>query len=292
MKFNNILLIFFVTIVTLSYLISNVNCREFDFSEHPNVQVLSSKNINSFISSSKPSVIVYYGKNKESDKVLQNIFLKVADQYYEEENNELLFGVLNLDTDIKVKNSHLIDSTPTIIYYKKGAEIAEFGGKKTRSTFEKFLENPLAPIKSSTGPGSWSHIESQVAHLNARNFSSYISNHPEGVLVMFFTAGCGHCTKMKPAFGEASQIAIEKNIGSLAAVDCGVSQKVCEKFKIESYPNIYYFKDGKNVDKYNGDRSVNSLIEFLEKNNNNNNNDDNNISSNGNKKSKKVKNEL
>ncbi|EAL73429.1 hypothetical protein DDB_G0267952 [Dictyostelium discoideum AX4] len=276
MKFNNILLIFFVTIVTFSFIISNVNCREFDFSEHPNVQVLSSKNINSFISSSKPSVIVYYGK--------------IADQYYEEENNELLFGVLDLDTDIKVKNSHLIDSTPTIIYYKKGAEIAEFGGKKTRSTFEKFLENPLAPIKSSTGPGSWSHIESQVAHLNVRNFSSYISNHPEGVLVMFFTAGCGHCTKMKPAFGEASQIAIEKNIGSLAAVDCGVSQKVCEKFKIESYPNIYFFKDGKNVDKYNGDRSVNSLIEFLENNNNNNNN--NNISSNSNKKSKKVKNEL
>ncbi|KAM9991597.1 hypothetical protein ACTFIZ_005013 [Dictyostelium cf. discoideum] len=278
------LLIFFITIFTLSFIISNVNCREFDFSEHPNVQVLSSKNINSFTSSSKPSVVVYYGKNKESDKVLQNIFLKVADQYYEEENNELLFGVLDLETDIKFKNSHF-DSFPIIVYYKKGAEIAEFGGKKTRSTFEKFLENPLAPIKSSTGPGSWSHIESQVAHLNVRNFSSYISNHPEGVLVMFFTTGCGHCTKMKPAFAEVSQIAIEKNLGSLAAVDCGVSKKVCEKFKIESYPNIYLFKDGKNVDKYNGDRSVNSLVEFLE----------NNISSssNTNKKSnKKVKNEL
>ncbi|KAN0055820.1 hypothetical protein ACTA71_011707 [Dictyostelium dimigraforme] len=287
MKFTNNISLIFLVIVTLAFGISSINCREFDFSEHPNIQVLSSKNINSFISSSKPSVIVYYGKNKESDKVLQNIFLKVADQYYEEENNELLFGVLDLDADIKVKNSHLIDSTPTIIYYKKGAEIAEYGGKKTRSTFEKFLENPLAPIKISTGPGSWSHIESQVAHLNNRNFSSYLANHPEGVLVMFFTAGCGHCTKMKPAFGEASQIAIEKGVGSLAAVDCGISKKICEKYKIESYPNVYLFKDGKNVEKYGGDRSVNSLIEFLE----------NNISSTTtttttNKKSKKVKNEL
>ncbi|KAK5576493.1 hypothetical protein RB653_007637 [Dictyostelium firmibasis] len=281
MKFKNNVSLIFLVIVTLAYGISNINCREFDFSEHPNVQVLSSKNINSFISSTKPSVIVYYGKNKESDKVLQNIFLKVADQYYEDENNELLFGVLDLDTDIKVKNSHSIDSTPTIVYYKKGAEIAEFIGKKTRSTFEKFLENPLSPIKPSTGPGSWSNIESQVAHLNVRNFSSYLTNHPDGVLVMFFTTGCGHCTRMKPAFGEASQIAIEKNIGSLGAVDCGLSNKVCEKFKIEGFPTILYFKDSKNVDKYGGDRSVDSLVEFLEKN-----------STPSNKKSKKVKNEL
>jgi len=52
------------------------------------------------------------------------------------------------------------------------------------------------------------------------------------------------------------------NVGK---VDCTVEEKLCTRFNIQGYPTLkFYNRDDRKLYDYNGDRSLNSLIEFSE----------------------------
>ncbi|EGC35132.1 hypothetical protein DICPUDRAFT_33883 [Dictyostelium purpureum] len=238
--FRNLYLVLLFIIINILSSFAEINLSEYKSTP------LDTITLNSFISSSKPAIVYYY--------------TKTADEYLEE-NNEVAFGVLDIDKELKIRSSYSIE-TPSVVYYKKGKEVSELQGVKTKKSLEKFIEDPLTVPEPFAGPGSWSDIESQVAHLSNRNYTSFISNNKD-VLAMFFTPQCGHCKRAKPAYGEASVSVVKKNVGRLAAVDCSINKKVCDILNIESYPTFIYFKDGKKVDAYKGGRAKDDFINFL-----------------------------
>ena len=63
------------------------------------------------------------------------------------------------------------------------------------------------------------------------------------VLVMFYAPWCGHCKRMKPEYIKAAATMQEKGIlGKLAAVDTTVERALGQRFEIQGFPTIVYFK--------------------------------------------------
>ncbi|OHT17640.1 Thioredoxin family protein [Tritrichomonas foetus] len=67
---------------------------------------------------------------------------------------------------------------------------------------------------------------------------------------------------MAAEFAEAATTFTDVTFGG---VDCSVNKKVCEKHKIDGYPTIYLFKEGKTEGiEFHGQRSVDGFCDFIE----------------------------
>ncbi|KAF2074110.1 hypothetical protein CYY_004595 [Polysphondylium violaceum] len=245
--------------VFLFLLINVIQSSEIDF-EESNIKELTSKTLDQFTRNPKPTVVLYYRSGSKDNFKFLKLFSKVAENH---DSGTVEFGVVDLDKEFSIKNTHKIDESPLVIYYTKGSLVSEFLAPKTKSNLEKFILKPLSPISPTRGPGSWREIESTVYHLGSRNYTSFLSNNANA-LVMFYSPNCGHCEKMKPAYAQAADIVSKSESGVFAALDCTNNKEICDKIDIKGFPTLYFFKDGKRDEStYRGDRSKQNLLDYF-----------------------------
>jgi thioredoxin-like negative regulator of GroEL len=78
---------------------------------------------------------------------------------------------------------------------------------------------------------------------------------------------CGHCKALKPIYNKAAERSTDANVKTqFAAVDCGTFSSICQKFKIEGYPTLKLFKNGKVYKDYSKERTAKAILQFLKTN--------------------------
>nr|QBK87257.1 MAG: thioredoxin [Marseillevirus LCMAC201] len=89
------------------------------------------------------------------------------------------------------------------------------------------------------------------------------------VLVMFFAPWCGHCQNMSPAWDEFTQNFDGYNGIKILKINGEENQQLSQLHDIKGFPVIKYCPKGLQNPEgimYEGDRSVNSLAQFLQQN--------------------------
>ncbi|KAI9223992.1 hypothetical protein BC828DRAFT_185914 [Blastocladiella britannica] len=104
--------------------------------------------------------------------------------------------------------------------------------------------------------------DSDVLTLTEANFKSSVD--PEKlVLVEFYAPWCGHCKQLAPEYEKAAT-ALKPDGIKLAKVDCPANADLCSEYKIEGYPTMKIFREGK-VGAYNGGRTEDTIIGYMRK---------------------------
>jgi protein disulfide-isomerase-like protein len=88
-----------------------------------------------------------------------------------------------------------------------------------------------------------------------------------GVLVMFFAPWCGHCKTLEPTWKEFEQNFDGYNGIKLLQVNGQDNQELVQMHNVRGFPTVKYCPKGlENPDGvvYQGDRSIGSLVEFLQ----------------------------
>lgn len=84
-------------------------------------------------------------------------------------------------------------------------------------------------------------------------------------MVKFYAPWCGHCKAMQPDYSKlAEKMKATENGVAIAKVDATVEEGLSERFKIEGYPALKFFKNGKPVE-YEGERTEEAMFEWLKK---------------------------
>ncbi|ELP89985.1 protein disulfide isomerase, putative [Entamoeba invadens IP1] len=101
----------------------------------------------------------------------------------------------------------------------------------------------------------------EVHPLKKEEYSKFIDKN-KFVLVKYFAPWCAHCKALAPIFEELSNIT--DNV-AFASVDCDDQKEVCLGEKIQGYPTIFLFRNGKRKP-FEGERSLTGIQSFLKAN--------------------------
>lgn len=102
--------------------------------------------------------------------------------------------------------------------------------------------------------------EGKLYILNDRSFRGHVSRGEH--FVMMYAPWCGHCQRLKPDW---EQLARKPGVDgvSVSKVDCTASTATCEEYKVQGYPTLLYFRNGKKVDTYDGAKTMDGMTAYL-----------------------------
>lgn len=130
-----------------------------------------------------------------------------------------------------------------------------------------FVAGKIAPsVKSQKIPSSQ---DEPVYVLVADEFSKVVNDSNKDVFVEFYAPWCGHCKKLKPTWDELGErYALAKDKVVIAKFDATENDVPSEAgFRVTGFPTLKFKAAGSDEWlSYEGDRSLESLIDFVESN--------------------------
>ena len=155
-----------------------------------------------------------------------------------------------------VMNAMEAEGFPAIGVYSHG-KLIPYKGERSHEAmnhFMKMMEQPKMGMNMKMS-GSMMPIPPQMS---MKEYEKKMKN-MKMVCTVFMADWCGHCKRLK-ASGTLEKLA-EMGVTVLMADD---KSQLAREMRIEGFPTIYCMANGKNM-KYQGDRSYESIMQFLRK---------------------------
>ena len=102
-----------------------------------------------------------------------------------------------------------------------------------------------------------------VLTITDASYDEHMKNN-EFLFVKFYAPWCGHCKRLAPDWEKAATALKEKGSKArIADVDCTVEKTSASKNSIQGYPTLKLFKNGVEVEKYSGKRTMEDIVDYV-----------------------------
>ncbi|CAE6391495.1 unnamed protein product [Rhizoctonia solani] len=158
----------------------------------------------------------------------------------------------------------VVDDMPNSLKYPHD-QSTELTPASATTLVESYLSGSLKPmLKSEPVPES---NDGPVFTLVGSQFDEVIFDDSKDVLAEFYAPWCGHCKRLAPVYDQlGEQYADQKNKLTIVKMDATTNDLPASAgFKIAGFPTIKFKPAGsKSFVDYEGDRSLESLTEFIQ----------------------------
>ncbi|XP_074513842.1 dnaJ homolog subfamily C member 10 [Sebastes fasciatus] len=137
-----------------------------------------------------------------------------------------------------------------------------------RKKYDKYGEKGLDEQQQGGGYESWNFYrydfgiyddDLEVITLDSGEFEAAV-NSGEIWFINFYFPRCSHCHELAPTWREFAKEM--DGVIRIGAVNCGDNNHLCRSKGINSYPSLFVYKAGQRPEKFNGERSKDSLVKF------------------------------
>ncbi|KAI8982052.1 thioredoxin-like protein [Mycotypha africana] len=137
--------------------------------------------------------------------------------------------------------------------------LKEFLKEYNSGNMKAYLRSAVAP-EQNDGP---------VKVVVANEFKDIVLDDKKDVFLEVYAPWCGHCKRLAPTWEQLGQAVAEQDSNIVIAKMDGTENDIPEEagFELEGFPTLKFFKAGTNeVVDYDGDRSMEDLVDFISKN--------------------------
>ncbi|XP_043721676.1 protein disulfide-isomerase-like [Telopea speciosissima] len=100
----------------------------------------------------------------------------------------------------------------------------------------------------------------------ADNLQDVVFNSGKNVLLEFYAPWCGHCKKLAPILDEVA-VALQSDADVIIAkIDATANDIPTDTFDVRGYPTVYFKTASGNLSQYDGDRTKEDILDFIQKN--------------------------
>ncbi|GAM25799.1 hypothetical protein SAMD00019534_089740, partial [Acytostelium subglobosum LB1] len=107
--------------------------------------------------------------------------------------------------------------------------------------------------------------DGNVIVLSPENFDTVVDG-TKTVFVKFYAPWCGHCKKLAPDYEIIADTFAGSKSVAVAKLDCDVHKDLCAKYDVSGYPTLKVFAKSTEPKDYNGMRSVDEIVTFINNN--------------------------
>ncbi|KAI9733311.1 MAG: hypothetical protein M1834_003395 [Cirrosporium novae-zelandiae] len=212
------------------------------------------------LSSGKPALVEFFAPWCGHCKKLAPIYEELAQNFAFAED-KVSIAKVDADANKDLGRRFGVQGFPTLKWFDgKSDTPEEYNGGRDLDSLMEFITDKTA-IKPKAKKG----LPSDVEMLSDQTFEEKIGGESH-VLVAFTAPWCGHCKNLAPIWESlAHDFAAEPNV-IIAKVDAEApnSKATALKYEVKSYPTIKYFKKGTKKDEpYEGGRSENDFVNFI-----------------------------
>jgi len=216
----------------------------------------------------KSHILLFISKKAENFASTIETFTETAKAF----KGKVLF--IYIDTDVE-DNGRILEffglkaaDAPTMRLIKLEGDMTKFVPESNELSVEKitsfvqaYLDGTLKPfLMSADIPEDWD--KNPVKVLVGKNFKEVAMSAEKNVLVEFYAPWCGHCKQLVPIWDKLGEKFKDSADIVIAKMDSTANE--VEEVKVQSFPTIKYFpKEGGVVD-YNGGRTLDDFVKFLE----------------------------
>jgi len=197
----------------------------------------------------------------------------IAKAIAKDHKGEMLFVTINTDEEDHKRIMEFFgmeeSELPSMRIIKLEEDMSKFKPESTelsesniRSFIKSYLDGDLkAHLMSEEVPEDWD--KEPVKVLVGKNFEEIAMDTKKNVLVEFYAPWCGHCKQLVPTWDKLGEKYKDSETIVIAKMDSTTNE--VEDVKVQGFPTIKLFKkdDNKVID-YNGERTLDGLVRFLE----------------------------
>ena len=217
--------------------------------------------------------ICYFGEKGEKWDEAEKLLEKIADKAIEKKlkvtMTEIKEGMGKRIADyIGVKKADLpsiriIDTRKEMKKYIMEKEIneqniLEFMEGWVKGTLKRHLKTQEEP-KENKGP---------ILEVVGKTFQREVIENDKDVMLVFYAPWCGHCKKLLPEYEKAANKLKEKN-PKLVLAKMDATENEVESVEVTGFPTIKFYpgnKKGSRPMDYNGERTMDGIIKYLQTN--------------------------
>ncbi|KAK4572791.1 hypothetical protein RGQ29_030994 [Quercus rubra] len=219
-----------------------------------------------FFNSPNAKAMLFLNFSNEVADPFQSKYREVAEQF-KGEGISFLIGDLDASQGAFQYFGLSEDQVPLIIIQKDN------GQKYLKANLEpdhiapwvKAYKDGEVPAYKKSEPIPESNNE-PVKVVVADTLQDIVFNSGKNVLIEFYAPWCGHCKKLAPILDEVA-VSYENDAAVvIAKLDATANDIPSDTFDVKGYPTLYFKSANGDLLQYDGDRTKEGIIEYIEKN--------------------------